>query len=94
MSGCLASAIQEAASSFKWSKHTHLKRGTHTPIRFIFGNFNDIVDETSELNGIGTGPKRQDNPLVFAGGLIISIEAAILLVDDAMTRAVDGAIEI
>eukprot|EP00959_Pyramimonas_sp_CCMP1952_P013491 284680-Pyramimonas_sp.AAC.1 len=84
MSGCLASAIQEAASSFKWSKHTRVMKGIHTPIRFLFWNFNDIVDETSELNGVGTGPKRLENSFASAGGLTILMKAAIKLVDDAM----------
>eukprot|EP00959_Pyramimonas_sp_CCMP1952_P389158 8154049-Pyramimonas_sp.AAC.2 len=94
MSGALASAIQETASSFNWSKRADFRKGIHIPMRFIFRNFNDIVDETKELNGVGADPRRKENPIAFAGSLRMLVEAAIKLVDDAMTRAADRAIEI
>eukprot|EP00959_Pyramimonas_sp_CCMP1952_P255684 5340544-Pyramimonas_sp.AAC.1 len=63
-------------------------------MRFTFWNFNDIVDGASELIGVGTGPKRCENPVAFAGGLRILVEDAVKLVGDAMGRATEGAIEI
>eukprot|EP00959_Pyramimonas_sp_CCMP1952_P372512 7801031-Pyramimonas_sp.AAC.1 len=94
MSVCMAPGLQEEAKRLKWGEHKYYQKGIHTPMRFIFWNFNDIVDGTSELNGVGTGGKRQDNPSAFAGNFRIMAEAADRLVDDAITRAKDGAIEI
>eukprot|EP00959_Pyramimonas_sp_CCMP1952_P185658 3881759-Pyramimonas_sp.AAC.1 len=69
MSGALISAIRDASSEFQWDKNVHYKKGTHTPMRFTFWNFNEFVDNACQLNGVGGGPKRQENPLAFAGSL-------------------------
>eukprot|EP00959_Pyramimonas_sp_CCMP1952_P201740 4218727-Pyramimonas_sp.AAC.1 len=94
MSGALVSAIRGASSNFQWDKNGHFKKGAHTPMRFTFWNINDIVDNACELNGVGAGPKRQDNPFAFAGSLRIMADNAVTLVDDAMRRLSEGAIEI
>eukprot|EP00959_Pyramimonas_sp_CCMP1952_P422058 8841520-Pyramimonas_sp.AAC.1 len=51
MSGCVAPGLQEEAKRHKWYDHKYYQKGIHTPMRFIFWNFNDIVDGTGELNG-------------------------------------------
>eukprot|EP00959_Pyramimonas_sp_CCMP1952_P297463 6223106-Pyramimonas_sp.AAC.1 len=60
-------------------EHGYYKKGIHTPMHFIFWNFNDIVDGAGELNGVGAGPQRQENPTAFAGSLRILVEAAVQL---------------
>eukprot|EP00959_Pyramimonas_sp_CCMP1952_P425246 8907458-Pyramimonas_sp.AAC.1 len=94
MSGCMAPDLQEEAMNLNWDQHSHYIKVTHTPIRFIFRSFNNIVDDTSELIGVGAGPKGQENPTAFPGSLRILVESAIKLVGDVITRARDGAIEI
>eukprot|EP00959_Pyramimonas_sp_CCMP1952_P023068 485115-Pyramimonas_sp.AAC.1 len=84
MSGAQILAICDASSKFQWEKSGHYKKGTHTPIRFTFWNFNNIVDNTCQLNGVGDGPQRQENPLAFAGSLIFMVDDAAKLIDDAM----------
>eukprot|EP00959_Pyramimonas_sp_CCMP1952_P028416 595804-Pyramimonas_sp.AAC.1 len=50
-------------------------------MRFTFWNFNDTVDNSSKLNGVGGGPNRFENPLVFAGSLRFMIGDAVKLID-------------
>eukprot|EP00959_Pyramimonas_sp_CCMP1952_P446678 9352795-Pyramimonas_sp.AAC.1 len=94
MSGCVAPGLREEAKNHKWDEHKYYQKGIHTPVRFTFWNFNDMIDGTGELNGVGSGGKRQENPTLFAGTLRIMVEAAERLVDEAITRAKDGAIVI
>eukprot|EP00959_Pyramimonas_sp_CCMP1952_P039282 822404-Pyramimonas_sp.AAC.1 len=72
MSGCMAPGLQVEAKRLNWDEHKYYQKGIHTPMCFILWNFNDIVDGTGELNGVGTGGKRQENPTLFAGHLRIS----------------------
>eukprot|EP00959_Pyramimonas_sp_CCMP1952_P110594 2313639-Pyramimonas_sp.AAC.1 len=60
------------------------KEGTHIPMRFSFWNFNDIVDNSGKLNGVGSGRNRYENPFAFAGGLRQMIKDAVDLIDDIM----------
>eukprot|EP00959_Pyramimonas_sp_CCMP1952_P116037 2425806-Pyramimonas_sp.AAC.1 len=94
MGGCMAPSLREEAQKHKWQEHQYYQKGIHTPVRFIFWNFNDIVDGTGDLNGVGTDGKRQENPTLFAGTLRVMVEAAERLVDEAISRSKDGAIEI
>eukprot|EP00959_Pyramimonas_sp_CCMP1952_P170335 3559055-Pyramimonas_sp.AAC.1 len=66
MSGAQISNIRDASSKFRWDQSGCYIKGTHAPIRFTFWNFNGLVDYSSQLNGVGSGPRRQDNPLAFA----------------------------
>eukprot|EP00959_Pyramimonas_sp_CCMP1952_P310175 6491633-Pyramimonas_sp.AAC.1 len=61
MSGARTAGIAGASTSFRWGKQWSYEKGTHTAIRFTFWNFNDIVDNSSKLNGVGSGPKRYEN---------------------------------
>eukprot|EP00959_Pyramimonas_sp_CCMP1952_P227655 4760009-Pyramimonas_sp.AAC.1 len=79
---------------FDWARHRDYMKGIHTPVRFIFWSFNDIVDGHGDLIGIGSGTQRPEDPFAFAGSLRILVERAIKLVGDAVSRAGDGAIEI
>eukprot|EP00959_Pyramimonas_sp_CCMP1952_P175525 3667974-Pyramimonas_sp.AAC.1 len=62
MSGAQFAGIAGASTLFRWEEMRYYEKGTHTPIRFTFWNFNDIVDNSSKLNGVGSGPNRYDNP--------------------------------
>eukprot|EP00959_Pyramimonas_sp_CCMP1952_P252091 5267335-Pyramimonas_sp.AAC.1 len=66
MSGCMAPGLQEEAKRLKWDEHKYYQKGIHTPMRYIFW-----IDGTGELNGVGTGGKRQEHPTLFAGNLRI-----------------------
>eukprot|EP00959_Pyramimonas_sp_CCMP1952_P020751 437588-Pyramimonas_sp.AAC.1 len=63
-------------------------------MRFTFWNFSDMVDNTCQLNGVGSGPRRQDNPLAFAGSVICMVDDAVKLIDDAMRRSSEGATDV
>eukprot|EP00959_Pyramimonas_sp_CCMP1952_P402615 8436783-Pyramimonas_sp.AAC.1 len=94
MSGAQISNIRDASSKLQWDQTGYYIKGTQSPIRFTFWNFNDIVDNASQLNGVGSGPKRQANPLAFAGSLRFMINDAVTLIDDAMRRSSEGAVDI
>eukprot|EP00959_Pyramimonas_sp_CCMP1952_P017261 366460-Pyramimonas_sp.AAC.1 len=47
-----------------------------------------------DLLGVCAEGKREENPTLFAGALRVMVEAAERLVDDAVSRSPDGAIEI
>eukprot|EP00959_Pyramimonas_sp_CCMP1952_P172486 3603857-Pyramimonas_sp.AAC.1 len=72
----------------------NIMRGCMAPGTNISTTRKGSTLRTGELNGVSTGGKRHDNPTLFAGNLRIMVEAAERLVDDAITRAKDGAIEI
>eukprot|EP00959_Pyramimonas_sp_CCMP1952_P184912 3866361-Pyramimonas_sp.AAC.1 len=69
MSGAQIERIAGTSASFRWGDQWAFEEVAHTPIRFTFWNFNDIVDNSGKLNGVGSGPKRYENPFAFAGGL-------------------------
>eukprot|EP00959_Pyramimonas_sp_CCMP1952_P217730 4553655-Pyramimonas_sp.AAC.1 len=95
MSGCKGPELREAAQSHNWSGHQHYMKGVHTPVRFIFWNFNDIADQsTFNLLGDRVDGKREENPTLPAGALRLMLEAAERIIDDAVKRSPDGAIEI
>eukprot|EP00959_Pyramimonas_sp_CCMP1952_P451176 9446009-Pyramimonas_sp.AAC.1 len=94
MSGGMAPDLREAAQKRRWSEHQYYQKGIHAPVRFIVWNFNDIVDATGDLIGVGAEGKRQENLARFAGAFRVMVEAAERLVDDAVSCSPDGAIEI
>eukprot|EP00959_Pyramimonas_sp_CCMP1952_P168122 3513281-Pyramimonas_sp.AAC.1 len=68
MSGCKGPDLREAAQSYNWSGHQHHMNEVHTPMRFIFWNFNDIADHsTLNLLGVRVEGKREEDPTLLAG---------------------------
>eukprot|EP00959_Pyramimonas_sp_CCMP1952_P281723 5888453-Pyramimonas_sp.AAC.1 len=95
MRGCKCPELREAAQSHNWSGHQHYRKGVHTPVRFIFWNFNDIAGQsTFNLLGVRVEGKREENPALLAGALRLMLEASERLIGDAVKRSPDGAMEI
>eukprot|EP00959_Pyramimonas_sp_CCMP1952_P253984 5305903-Pyramimonas_sp.AAC.1 len=82
MSGAQIKGIAGTSASFRWGEQWAYEEGTHSPIRFTFWNFNDVVDNSCKLNGVGSGPKRYENPFACAGSLRQMVEDAVELIDD------------
>eukprot|EP00959_Pyramimonas_sp_CCMP1952_P115938 2423735-Pyramimonas_sp.AAC.1 len=53
ISGAQIKGIAGASATFRRGEQWSYEEGTHTPSRFTFWNFNDIVDNSGKLNGAG-----------------------------------------
>eukprot|EP00959_Pyramimonas_sp_CCMP1952_P405551 8499704-Pyramimonas_sp.AAC.1 len=102
MGGCRGPDLLQASKTHGWSDsgHQHYKKGVHTPVRFVLWSFNDSAGQaTHDLLGIRVEgkpgmPSRLENPTGLAGALRLLLETSDRIIDEAVKRSPDGAIEI